>query len=60
MKKKIKITLYYILYDTGLKEIKFLDGKQLAGLKRSKQWKKVLSLKKLQEVIIDCKVFQIN
>lgn len=52
LSRAIIIYVYSVLYDGGKIEIKHFDSRELAGFRRSKNFKTVLDFHKLQQVKI--------
>jgi hypothetical protein len=48
--REFEITLFDIIYENGETEIKSFTAKELGAFKRSNQYKKILSKKKLAQI----------
>lgn len=53
MQNKIQITLMDIFYEGGKSEVRSFTRKELAGFKRSNDYKKIISKKKLCTITVD-------
>lgn len=53
MPKKLQITLLDIIYESGKSEIRPFTRQELSGFKRSNDYKKTISKKKLCTIDID-------
>jgi hypothetical protein len=52
----LRYTAVHLLFEDGKKQIRVLTNAQLKGLKKTKEWKKILSCTKLQEMSFSLKM----